>query len=258
MTVLVSMPVYRTPPELMDKAIRSILDQTFTDLVLVVVGDGEEAPISPGTGDDRLLSFTLPENRGRYFADAVAQAACPFDWWSPHDADDWSGPNRFADLWRRRATGAVWSAVNTAGKVYTLPNALGPLRPRLHQTGYHIGLYSIDRIRAVGGYHPGYRVGYDTMFNALIRMTGEVAMSPKPMYYRARWPGSLTQSSRTGRNSALRNQAVFDLRRLYSKIFPVYESGRTDLLAGMITDNIPAALRDEVAHQAELLHKRLA
>jgi glycosyltransferase involved in cell wall biosynthesis len=255
-TILVSLPTYNTPPELLDKAVGSILAQTFTDFVLVVVGDGVEPDLN-GFSDDRLMVFTLPENRGRYFADAVTQAACPFDWWSPHDSDDWSGPNRFYDLWKRRSTGAVWSVVETAGKVYTLPNAMAPLRPHLHQTGYHIGLYSIERIRAVGGYHPGYRVGYDTLFNALIRMTGPVVMSPKPMYHRHRWNGSLTKNPATGRNSPMRNTAVRALRKLYAEIYPVYNAGRIGEIAGIVTASIPQRLQDEVAYQAELLRKRL-
>jgi glycosyltransferase involved in cell wall biosynthesis len=256
-TILVSLPYWNAPAELLDKAIGSILSQTFTDLRLVVIGDGCEPPIS-GVVDDRLEVFVLPENRGRYFADAVAQAANPFEWWSPHDADDWSEDRRFADLWRRRAPGAVWSAVETDGSIHTLPRALNDLTPRLKQTGYHIGLYSAERIALTGGYHPGYRVGYDTLFNALIRMTGDVSFSPHPYYHRHKWEGSLTKAKRTGRGSAMRNEAVAKLIHLYALIYPVYQRGEIAEIAPMITRTIPIRLREQVAEQAELLRKRLA
>jgi glycosyltransferase involved in cell wall biosynthesis len=255
-TILVSLPYWRTPAPMLDKAVHSILNQTHTDLVLVLIGDGEQPPIVT-IPDERLIIHMLPHNRGRYFADAVAQAANPFDWWSPHDADDFSDPRRFAELWNLRGPGAVWSVVKTDGKIYTLPNYGAPLRKRLHQTGYHIGLYSMDRIRSVGGYHPGYRVGYDTMFNALIRMTGEVSFSMRPYYHRHKWPGSLTKDPATGRGSPLRNESVAKLHQLYSLIYPVYEAGRIDEIAPMITRSIPRKLREEVAFQAELLRKRL-
>ena len=256
MTILVSLPTYNTPPELLDKAIRSILAQTFTDFVLVVVGDGVEPSLN-GVTDDRLVVFVLPENRGRFFADAVAQAANPFDWWTPHDSDDWSEGRRFADLWRRRKHGAVWSAVETDGNVHTLPNALRPLRKRLRQTGYHIGLYSTERIRAIGGSHPGYRVGYDTLFNSLIRMTGDVSMSPHPYYHRHKWPGSLTSHPKTGRGSLVRQQSLARMERLYAQVYPLYSTKRVNEITAAVTRTIPVQLREQVAEQAELLRKEL-
>jgi glycosyltransferase involved in cell wall biosynthesis len=65
-TVLVSIPYWRTP-ELVEKAVRSVLKQTHRDLVCVVVGDGDEPPLSK-VRDSRLVVHSYSTNRGAYFA----------------------------------------------------------------------------------------------------------------------------------------------------------------------------------------------
>jgi len=56
------------------RATESILGQTYTNLTLIVVNDGDDDPPWDQLADirdSRLVRFDLKSNHGRYFADAV-------------------------------------------------------------------------------------------------------------------------------------------------------------------------------------------
>jgi glycosyltransferase involved in cell wall biosynthesis len=59
MTVLVSVPTFGVGTELLEKSVRSVLAQTHTDLVCVVVGDGEHPPL-PRITDSRIRRLGRP------------------------------------------------------------------------------------------------------------------------------------------------------------------------------------------------------
>lgn len=260
MTVLVVMPVYKVPAILLHKAVQSVLNQTFTDICLLLIGDGEK-PAPFNILDSRVVEFTLTQNRGRYFADAVAQAATPFEWYAPHDADDWSEIIRLDDLWDRSGAGVVWSDhINHRGQQRsraTFPRATKPLGPEQKRVACHLGLYHIDRLRATGGYHPDFRVHYDSLHNNLVKMTGPILYSPKALYHRIQWDGSLTRSASVGMRTEYRNQAARRCRRLYKHAYELYTAGKSDEIAGMIRSTILPETAEAVEHEAERLRKEL-
>ena len=196
-TITVSMP-YRGVPDLVGRAVRSVLAQTYRDLRLIVIGDGEVPPLE-GIEDPRLVVHVLPESRGAYFAHAVALEASPDAWYAPHDADDYSDPDhlaRLVELERVNGTGAVISGViwkHIEGRV-------NPMR-----TQCWMGLYARSRLLEIGGIDPAERVAQDSHLVAVLQMAGRVVSATRPTYHHVRRPGSLTQDPETAIHSAFRD-----------------------------------------------------
>ncbi|QQR86124.1 MAG: glycosyltransferase family 2 protein [Flavobacteriales bacterium] len=93
--VSVIMPLYNAAP-FVEEAVRSVLDQSITDLELVVVDDGStdrSAQVVAGMGDARV-KLIRQENRGVAHAlnAALAKASAPYI--ARQDADDASLPDR--------------------------------------------------------------------------------------------------------------------------------------------------------------------
>lgn len=250
---------------MLDTCINSLVKQSFRDLCILIIGDGEE----PRTRvqDSRLVIHTWGQNCGRYFADAVAQRATPHNWYSPHDSDDWSETGRLADLWSRREAGdgVVWSDyMNHVSPGYAsrmqFPRATRPLPSIQTRQACHLGLYRIDRLHATGMYHPDFRVHYDSLHNSLIKMTGneEVAYSPHAMYHRMRWSGSMTRDPEKGLRTAYRRQAARRTEELYRRAWELYTAERSDEIAAMVTSTIEPATLEAVESEAERLRARLS
>lgn len=112
MTVYVSIPTYNTRPHLLQRAITSLLNQSATDIRVVVIFDGE--PVLAGMPEDkRLVSLALASNMGRYFCDSVVHHALEGEkeaFWKPHDADDWSEPDAIEMLVDAALDGAALSS----------------------------------------------------------------------------------------------------------------------------------------------------
>lgn len=260
MRVVVSMPTYRTPRKLLARAVRSMVEQTHDPLTLIVVEDGGppvELPVH-----DRVVKLRLPTNRGRYFADAVVTEALKGMTgvvWSPHDADDWSEPERFERLLPHLEDGVAMARYwrHQQGREFVQEPAVGRLaRPEpgwAHLGHWVSGVYTPERIERAGGIHPGFRVGFDTLFTRMIAMTGPVGISPHPDYHWCRRNGgSLTTARETGMGSPFRAEAKKRLMALDQEAWAVrIDPGQ------VIKRDIPAALADEVAELAEHLRARL-
>src|SRR5579859_5430453 len=98
--VTACIPTYRCTRYLRD-AVLSLLNQTYPFLRVVVINDGDPNPPWAALADitdPRLLRFDLKENRGPYFALAVALEATPDPFFLIQDADDVSAPNRAYSL----------------------------------------------------------------------------------------------------------------------------------------------------------------
>lgn len=232
--VTVSIPYHRCRPHIR-RAVESILAQTHRDLRVVVVNDGDPAPPWDELAhldDPRLVRFELPENRGRYFADAVVLGATDDPYLVVQDADDWSEPERIARLLRavrlEHAAGAVSAAWRhrwgRGEPVRETPRALEPpLAPELRHRAEHHGLFRTDALRAVGGYFGGFRVGYDTLLINFLLMTGRLAYVDEPLYHHVIRPDSLTSARETGMRSELRREATARLRALFEAAHRVYQ-----------------------------------
>lgn len=263
--LVVSMPTYRTPRELLDRAIDSVLQQTHRGLRLVVVNDGGE-PLRRLPRSKRLVVYTLPRNYGRYFADAVVTRAIAVepDWvWSVHDADDWSERDRYANLLPHMHEGAVmssyWRDRSQRGKrtkILQQPvrdRLLNP-RPGFTHIGHWVaGLYTSERVQRAGGIHPGFRVGFDTQFVRMVAMTGPINVVDMPQYWWCRRnAGSLTTSPDTRFGSPHRVAAKKRLMALDEKAW-----NTPDDPGSVIRDDIDPAVADEVDHHAAMLAARL-
>ncbi len=267
--VTISIPCHRSGPYIA-QAVESLLGQTYRNLTVVVVNDGDPDPPWPllaHLGDPRLVRFDLSANYGRYFADAVVLEWTTSPYFLVQDSDDWSDPKRVETLLlelRRQHAGAAVSArlvegVGASQEVQQWPLVGTPLADRMEHRINHQGLFRVDALRRVGGFHPGFRIGYDTLLMNLLEMVDRVVAVDTPLYYARVRPGSLTTSPDTGFGSRQRAAAHGRLERLYTHALQVYRrylTGATgaDELAGAIRRLVlgssrpadVAALRTEV------------
>lgn len=243
MTITVAIPYYGCP-DLVERAVRSVLDQTHKDLHVVVIGDGEDPPLS-AISDSRLDVFTMPENRGSYFALQVALLGIGHRWFSPFGADDYAQPDHLERLVELRRNSGV-DAIAT-GAVFTNNG-------QVHRGLYEVGMFCRRRLLAIGGYNPSERIGQDTLMLRLLRLTGSLVSTDVATYHRVKRPGALTTSLDTGFGSPARqamrarNRAVFaHAERLrHPEAIRVYRQSL-----------IPVAIADELAEQVERLNARV-
>ena len=231
--VTVSLPHYGCRPWIR-RAVDSLLQQSWSELQVVVVNDGDEDPPWPELADiddPRLVRFELGSNRGRYFADAVVLAATDDPYLLIQDADDWSEPDRVERLLqalRKNHANAAFSdiAIHDAQGRRQLRKHEGldrPLHHRLRHISDHFGLFRTDALRAVGGQHPGFRLGFDTLLVNLMAMTGPVQRVPKALYHRRLRAGSLTTNRRTGLRSRMRERIRARLAADYRKLLAEHQ-----------------------------------
>lgn len=221
MTLTVAIPFYGAP-ELLPRAVSSVLAQTYRDLQVVVIADGDEPP--PLDVDDRLTVYALPENRGTYFATAVALAACETEWFTIHAADDWSDPDRLERLMRFATpdVDAVFGgSVQHQGSSVSIRRTAfhrGGRRPR-HVGSIATGVFRTAAIRRLGWWsHPEFRVGYDSMMvNLVVRHLRWIHVPDEHGYHRVVRAGSLTRSRATGLTSAYRAEATARRAELWAQ-----------------------------------------
>ncbi|WP_181785076.1 glycosyltransferase [Streptomyces phytophilus] len=254
-TVTVSMP-YHGCPDTVRRAVDAVLGQTHTDLVCVVVNDGDTAappwPALADITDERLVRLDLPAQRGRYFADAVTLAACRTEWWTIHDADDRAAPG-----WLATMLAAVDGAdvVLTSQTVHQLngktvtekvrPWADGAYRHHAHMAG----LWRTSFLTALGGPHPGYRVGWDTMLTGTALAMGRAVVLDDPLYERHRRRGSLTNAPSTGVRSPLRKETTARLRSTWPAMTKAADDGEAAVRT-VLTAAVSAEDREHVAADA--------
>lgn len=260
--LVVSMPTYRTPRHLLDRAVRSVLRQSYRKLRLVLVNDGGE-PLHSLPRDRRLLVVNMEDNKGRYFCDAVVTEAIahrPDVVWSVHDSDDWSEVERYENLLPQMKDGAVLSSY-WRHQGSRKPILQKPLKARIErpQTGFvHIshwvsGLYTSERVQKAGGVHPGFRVGFDTLFVRMVAMTGKTAVVDQPDYHWCRRAsGSLTTSPPTRFGSPARVAAKRQLAHLDELAWQNREDP-----GSVIRADVDELLKEQVAVEAAKLRDRL-
>lgn len=246
-TVTVAVPYFGVP-DLVGRAVKSVLAQTYHDLRLLVIGDGQVPPLHER--DSRLEVYVLPENRGTYFALQLALQASPDAWHAPVGADDWTEPTHLETLM------ALQRDAVALGTCWVHDNGSAPVVTSIGREGWHVGVYSSARLKAIGGYDPSARLSQDTHVLHLLDATGGYLRhkSAQPTYHVNRRPGSLTTSRLTGMNSPMRAKArardlgiLAQCRRL--KRFSKIRAYRDSL--------VPQRTRDELAEHVERLRARL-
>jgi len=210
MTVTVSMP-YRGTPQTVHRAVRSVLDQSYRDLRLVVVNDGAG-----------LVRFDLPANRGRYYADAVVLAAAASPLWMVHDSDDFTDRRHIRQLVDALGT----NDAAFAGYERHTPSGRGTVTlPRIdrvdairHITHYGSVLWRTDALRSLGGPNPGWTIAYDTFLLALAARRLRCVAVPDATYHHVIRGGSLTQARATKIGSSRRRGVQLQRQRLWRAV----------------------------------------
>lgn len=196
--VTIAIPYYGCPEQI-GRAVDSALAQSYRDVLVVVVGDGEAPPLL--SNDRRLVVYTLDRNHGGApFAQQVALLATPDAWYAPLGADDWLEPGHIANLGRSGA-----SATATGVVFWHRPDHS---RPTIRRVWYETGLFATERLRAFGGYDPSERVAQDNLVLGLLQQYGalEVYAGP-PTYHRRKVDGAMSSSPATGAGSSERQGA---------------------------------------------------
>jgi len=93
----VVLPAYNTPPDILRRAIDSVLNQTYPNFELIIVDDGSTPSLEPIIReyvDERIVFIRHPENRGAGAAHNTGIKAAKYDWiaFICHD-DEWL-PNK--------------------------------------------------------------------------------------------------------------------------------------------------------------------
>lgn len=229
-------------------AVESLLSQSYTNILVIVMNDGDPNPPWRALShirDPRLVRFELSANRGPYFALEVARAASAGQYFLIQDADDWSASSRVQHLVRaleREGSDLAVSAqpqyIDAQGRRkildirwrrmvksparrdrFVVKTVLGPeFEYRLP----HAGLFRNSLLQQLGGYYGGFRVGYDTLLTNLVLMTGKVSHVRLPLYWRLVRPESLTHSDSTGITSDFAQRATGEIRKLYKACYAWY------------------------------------
>ena len=96
----VVLPAYNTPPDILRRAIDSVLNQTYPYFELIIVDDGSDLSLEPIVReytDERIVFIQHPENRGAGAAHNTGIKAAKYDWiaFICHD-DEWL-PNKLEE-----------------------------------------------------------------------------------------------------------------------------------------------------------------
>jgi glycosyltransferase involved in cell wall biosynthesis len=238
MTVLVTIAYYGVP-DLIERAVRSVLAQTHTDLELLVIGDGQEPP-ALDVADARLHVHTTARNRGPYFCQAVALAASPHEWYATVGADDWVEPDHLERLLAANASAVI-------------PAYIWNDEHREQAWLSETGITATERLRDIGGFNASERIGQDSLNARLLRDHGGILKTRKATYHRVTRDGSLTTAPETGIGSparlAVRSRNHNVLRATRRMSVPEVRAYREAL--------VPKRIRDEVAAEAERLAESL-
>lgn len=226
--IVVSVACWRTPGPMLERAVRSVLDGEHQHVRVVVISDGEDTPSwgglsSKSTGDPRLVLVRSPRNAGPYFNhDIVLRAAAKIGapLFAVQDSDDESHPTRFVRLLqtmhasRCESVHAHLSQVEQGGVRHFVTGSAASGEVWQHRAN-HFGLYSTGTLMALGGYHAGFRVGYDTNLTSFLNLLTRTQMAPGALYTRHCRNNSLTRSPATGHGSALRKAHRATLRAMW-------------------------------------------
>jgi hypothetical protein len=260
-TVTVAIP-WRHRPDLLEHCVRTVLAQTFRDIHVVVVGDGEEPPLAK-VRDSRLDAWHIPQSRGAYFVRQLILLASGHTWHAPVDADDCVEPHHIATLLAQRKGKSLVAPNKLCGHASGRCEHRGGGAGRVYGAGrYHVGLFRRSLLLSVGGYDPSERVGQDTMLLRVLRLAypsgirtiDDPVYLRAPTYHRIRHAQSLTRDQATGHASDIRKAAKKRNREVIVACAKLHTPERIKAYRESL---VPVELADELAGYVTQLGSRL-
>lgn len=198
--VSVVMTSYSPDEKAFEVAAKSILEQSWENLELIIVDDATpggppEFLDSMQAADDRIRVIKLPENRGTYYARNVGLRAARGKYVTGQDSDDWSHPERLYRQLRaierdENASGVVVTAIRGDDNLFRIVRGVPPERPcevsLMFPTA--VGL-------SLGGYLES-RKGADSEFRERLELYSGQAVKHlnEPLYLTRLSTGSLSRS----------------------------------------------------------------
>lgn len=212
------MPVYETPGDLLEAAVKSVIDQTFPDWELHVVDDGSTSPevgaVLAAIDDPRVRVTSRPANGGIVAASTDGLAQARGEWVTFLDHDDLLARSALeaCDIALREHPDCDFLYTdedsidlegNTIG-VFLKPD-WSPERFRCQQYVNHLSVFHRELLDQVGGFRAGFDGSQD--YDLVLRVTErarQVFHLREILYHWRLRPG---QVSSTG------NPAVYDAAR---------------------------------------------
>lgn len=213
--ITVSVAVRKTEKKLLERAVKSILGQSYRNLLVVVTSDGEGTPSWEGCSfvkDPRVVCATSKRRMGPYFAHEAVRQAFTSPLFAVQDADDWSDPSR---LERLVVALQAHDADVALPSVVEYPLNGGARTHRPGETLNHFWLIRNDAVDALGGYYSGFVLGTDAFLAKLVRDFGRGVPVPEALYHAQAQASGLGNDPTTTAGSKQRVEADERQDKLY-------------------------------------------
>lgn len=247
MTVLVAIPYYHCE-DYIEQAVQSVLAQTNTDLVCLVVGDGDTPPPIE-TDDKRLVVVSFTDNYGAPFTQQSMLLANPYEKFAPMGADDWLEPDHLASLptrHRQARISSLWVHDKSGKKT--------KVRDRAYA---EIGVFDTELLRSVGGYDVTQRCGQDTLlYDDILLSVTPAVFSSNPTYHRRMRAGSLTDHPETNFKSEYRKSVIAHNAKVKAKCQAIGWK-HTDRIRKYREGLVPVELRVALRQRVEVIQGAL-
>lgn len=227
--VCVSIATYNAKKRV-NKAIQSVLNQTFKNFILFVLFDGQlqkDIQYLDDFNDSRLHFIDIPKNIGRYAVDhlfltKIVPMFSSLKYWAPHDADDMAEKDwlqKLVTCMQIKKPNLILTDQKVIGKRTIIELAkTWDKTDTFAWHGHLSGLWDISFLLENNLTNYNYRIGWDSIMTSVPFLLGNVEIIHSPLYTRIKTPNSLTKSKETGQGSPLRKKVQSHLRNVWKEL----------------------------------------